>query len=195
MLIEAMAVGTISALAVLSCVSAQQRNKYRKRARDAEESAASYRNLLEAERGRANRLSEQLEATADKLSDAYSRIRALQSDLEEEKEKRSQYFERANLRYAAELKAESERNAALKKLSDCEQNVKRYADINCELNEQIENLTAERDALRAQIEEHRKLVTDPLYAKTAGEFLEGLGAVMNYNIEVAQQAAKGGAVE
>ena len=195
MFIEAMMVGTIGALMVSSCVSAQQWNKYRKQVKNAEAIAKSNGNLLDAERGRANRLSEQLEATADKLSDAYSRIRALQSDLEEEKEKRSQYFERANLRYAAELKAESERNAALKKLSDCEQNVKKYADINCELNEQIESLTAERDALRAQVEEHRKLVTDPLYAKDAGEFLEGLDAVLKYNIEVAQQAAKGGAVE
>lgn len=195
MLVEAMVVGTIGALAVASCVSARQRNKYLKRARDAEENAASYRNLLDAERGRANRLSEQLEDTANKLSDAYGDIRRIQGDLEAERKKCTQYFERANLRYAAELKAESDRNTALKELNDCKLSVKKYADINCELNEQIESLTAERDALRAQVEEHRKLVTDPLCAKDAGEFLEGLDAVLKYNIEVAQQAAKGGAVE
>lgn len=195
MLIEAVAVGTINALILLSCVSAWQWNKCRKRVKDAEAAAKSCGNLLGAERGRADRLSEQLEDTANKLSDAYGDIRGLQSDLEEERKKCIQYFERANLRYAAELKAESDRNAALKELNDCKLSVKKYADINCELNEQIESLTAERDALRAQVEEHRKLVTDPLYAKDAGEFLEGLDAVLKYNIEVAQQAAKGGAVE
>lgn len=195
MLIEAMTVGTVNALVLLSCVSALQWNKCRKRVKDAEEAAKSYEGLLEAERGRANRLSEQLEDTANKLSDAYRDIRGLQENLESETKKCTQYFERANLRYAAELKAESDRNAALKELNDCKLSVKKYADINCELNERIEGLTTERDELRAQVEEHRRLVTDPLYAKDAGEFLEGLDAVLKYNIEVAQQAAKGGVVE